>query len=102
MTILKQIEIKKVRKDHHCNACEWLTNGGVTHHWGYSGHSLVYRTDLTYPSCYAECVDAFLLNRVAGNIGWDVQYSFDGKSESGSQYVSVDRIKDIYGGKVHV
>jgi len=76
--------------------------GGVTHHGGHSGHSLVYRTDLTYPSCYAECVDAFLLNRVAGNSGWDVQSSFDGKSESQSQSVSVDRIKDIYGGKVHV
>ena len=76
--------------------------GGVIHHGGHSGHSLVYCTDLTYPSCYAECVDAFLLNRVAGNIGWNVQYSFDGKSESESQYVSVDRIKDISGGKIHV
>lgn len=27
MTVLKQIEIKKVRKDHYCNACEWLING---------------------------------------------------------------------------
>ena len=76
--------------------------GGVIHHGGHSGHSLVYCTDLTYPSCYAECVDAFLLNRVAGNSGWDVHYSFNGKSESQSQSVSVDRIKDIYGGKVHV
>ena len=76
--------------------------GGVIHHGGHSGHSLVHCTDLTYPSCYAECVDAFLLNRVAGNIGWNVQYSFDGKSESEPQSVSVDRIKDIYGGKVHV
>ena len=76
--------------------------GGVIHHGGHSGHSLVFHTDLTYPSCYAECVDAFLLNRVAGNSGWDVHYSFNGKSESQSQSVSVDRIKDIYGGKVHV
>lgn len=76
--------------------------GGVMHHGGRSGHSLVFNTDLTYPSCYAECVDAFLLNRVEGRSGWNVQYSFDGKSESGLQYVSVNRIKDIYGGKVHV
>ena len=76
--------------------------GGVIHHGGHSGHSLVYCTDLTYPSCYAECVDAFLLNRVAGNSGWNVHSSFNGKSESQSQDVSVDRIKDISGGKIHV
>ena len=76
--------------------------GGVIHHGGHSGHSLVYCTDLTYPSCYAECVDAFLLSRVEGRSGWNVHSSFNGKSESESQSVSVDRIKDIYGGKVHV
>lgn len=76
--------------------------GGVIHHGGHSGHSLVYCTDLTYPSCYAECVDAFLLSRVEGRSGWNVHSSFNGKSESQSQSVSIDRIKDIYGGKVHV
>ena len=76
--------------------------GGVIHHGGHSGHSLVYHTDLTYPSCYAECVDAFLLSRVEGQSGWNVHSSFNGKSESQSQSVSIDRIKDIYGGKVHV
>lgn len=76
--------------------------GGVRHHGGHSGHSLVFNADLTYPSCYAECVDAFLLRRVAGGSGWDVQSSFDGNSMSGTQYVPVDKIKDIYGGKVHV
>lgn len=24
MSTIKQIKIKKARKDHHCNACEWL------------------------------------------------------------------------------
>ena len=76
--------------------------GGVTHHGGRSGHSLVFHTDLTYPSCYAECVDAFLLSRVEGNSSWDVQSSFDGKCMSGTQYVLVDKIKDISGGKIHV
>ena len=27
MTTLKEKEIKAVRKDHNCNACEWLVNG---------------------------------------------------------------------------
>lgn len=27
MTTLKQIDIKKVKKDHYCNACDWLRNG---------------------------------------------------------------------------
>ena len=76
--------------------------GGVIHHGGHSGHSLVYHTDLTYPSCYAECVDAFLLSRVEGQSGWNVHSSFNGKSESQSQSVSIDRIKDISGGKIHV
>ena len=75
---------------------------GVSHHGGRSGHSLVLHTGLTYPSCYAECVDAFLLSRVEGRSGWNVQSSFDGKSESGNQYVEVENIKDIYGGKIHV
>lgn len=28
MSTLKQIRIKKARKDHYCNACEWLRMNG--------------------------------------------------------------------------
>jgi len=66
-----------------------------------SGHSLIYSFGVTYPSCYAECVDSFLNSVVKKVESWKVQSSF---TYSGTiyHYMDVKTIKDIKEGTIHV
>lgn len=66
-----------------------------------SGHSLVYRFSDNYPSCYAECVDAFLMKKVQKSTAWDVQSSFGNDGSLGTYFDARD-IKDIKEGKIYV
>jgi len=73
----------------------------IDHDSNVSGHSLIYGFGVTYPSCYAECVDSFLNSVVKEVESWKVQSSF---SYSGNlyHYMDVNTVKDIKEGTIHV